>query len=51
MLILCCSEYKSKLTIVMVKEWHAVVEREMVPVSMDVAHRPTCASKYLGDIG
>lgn len=51
MLILCCSECKSRLTAVMVKEWHAVVEREMVSVSADMAHRPTCASNHLGDIG
>lgn len=34
MLTLCCLEHKSKLTIVMVKEWHNIVQREMVSLSV-----------------
>lgn len=51
MLTLCCPERKFKLTIVMVKEWHNIVQREMVSVSVDMVYSPTCASTYLVTLG
>lgn len=50
MLTLCGPERKFKLTIVMVKEWHNIVQREMVSVSVD-GYSPTCASTYLVTLG
>lgn len=51
MLILYCPQHKSKLVIVMVKKWHTIAHREVVPVSIDMGYRPACASTYLGDVG